>query len=80
MTERGQTTGPEDTWEGPAEAGEAMHGGPDRAQAANGPGAPAPGGAAPEAAGPAEGKIGSEDEVFEMARERFGLFGQDGGS
>jgi DNA polymerase III subunit gamma/tau len=52
--------------------GEASRGASDDPQAASSPGA------APDAAG-LDDKISSEDEVFEMARER-GLFGQDGGS
>ena len=51
---------------GPAEVGETSHG------------ASAHMGTVPEAAGPGD-RIRSEDEVFEMARER-NLFGQDGGS
>jgi DNA polymerase III subunit gamma/tau len=54
-----------------ATGGEASHGAADDSQAASGSGA------APDAAS-LDDKIGSEDEVFEMARER-GLFGQDGG-
>ena len=60
--------------ERPAEVGEPSRNAPDEPQAASSPGA----GAAPDAAG-LDDKIASEDEVFEMARER-GLFGQDGGS
>ena len=60
--------------ERPAEVGESSRNAPDKPQAASSPGA----GAAPDAAG-LDDKIASEDEVFEMARER-GLFGQDGGS
>ena len=55
-----------------ATGGEASHGAADDSQAASSPGA------APDAAG-LNDKIGSEDEVFEMARER-GLFSQDGGA
>jgi DNA polymerase-3 subunit gamma/tau len=80
-TERGPTFGLEANREEPtgpvarpAEDGEASRGVSDRPQAASSPGA----GAAPDAAG-LDDKIASEDEVFEMARER-GLFGQDGGS
>ena len=54
-----------------ATGGEASRGAADDSQAASSPGTD------PDAAG-LDDKIGSEDEVFEMARER-GLFGQDRG-
>jgi DNA polymerase III subunit gamma/tau len=66
--ERGPALGMEADSDEPARratGGEASHGAADDSQAANSPGA----------AG-LDDKIGSEDEVFEMARER-GLFGQD---
>ena len=72
--ERGPALGMEADREEPARratGGEASHGAADDSQAASSPGA------APDAAG-LNDKIGSEDEVFEMARER-GLFSQDGG-
>ncbi|MFL6058377.1 MAG: DNA polymerase III subunit gamma/tau [Rubrobacteraceae bacterium] len=72
--ERGPALGTEADRDEPARratGGEASHGAADDSQAASGSGA------APDAAG-LEDKIGSEGEVFEMARER-GLFGQDGG-
>jgi DNA polymerase III subunit gamma/tau len=56
----------------PAEVEEASRPAPDKPQAASSPSA------TPDAAG-LDDKIASEDEVFEMARER-GLFGQDAGS
>jgi DNA polymerase III subunit gamma/tau len=62
---------------GPAEVGEASRGVPDEPQAADEHSGSARAGAA-DAAGTG-GRIRSEDEVFEMARER-GLFGQDGES
>jgi DNA polymerase III subunit gamma/tau len=58
----------------PPKVGEPSRGAPDKPQAASSPGE----GAVPDAVG-LDDKIASEDEVFEMARER-GLFGQDGGS
>src|SRR5215204_4746240 len=58
----------------PAKVGEPSRGAPDKPQAASSPGE----GAVPDAVG-LDDKIASEDEVFEMARER-GLFGQGGGS
>jgi DNA polymerase-3 subunit gamma/tau len=68
---REEPTGPVEL---PPEVGEPSRNAPDKPQAASSPGT----GAAPDAAG-LDDKIASEDEVFEMARER-GLFGQDGGS
>jgi hypothetical protein len=62
---------------GPAEVGEASRGVPDEPQAADEHSGSARAGAA-DAAGTG-GRIRSEDEVFEMVRER-GLFGQDGES
>jgi DNA polymerase III subunit gamma/tau len=77
-TRRGPAVEPESTEEGPvgravgpARVGEDV---PDEPRAADGPGTRASAGEAG-----AGGRIGSEGEVFEMARER-GLFGQDGGS
>jgi DNA polymerase-3 subunit gamma/tau len=68
---REEPTGPVEL---PPEVGEPSRNAPDKPQATSSPGT----GAAPDAAG-LDDKIASEDEVFEMARER-GLFGQDGGS
>ena len=70
--ERGPALGMEADRDEPARratGGEASHGAADDSQAASSPGA------APDAAGP-DDKIGSEDDVFEMAREH-GPFGQD---
>ena len=64
--ERGPALGMEADREEPARratGGEASHGAADDSQAASSPGA------APDAAG-LNDKIGSEDEVFEMARAR----------
>ena len=61
---------------GPAEVGEASRGAPDEPQAADEHSSSARAEVA-DAEGPG-GRIRSEDEVFEMARER-GLFGQDRG-
>jgi DNA polymerase III subunit gamma/tau len=72
--ERGPALGMEADGDEPARratGGKASRGAADDSQAASSPGT------APDAAG-LDDKIGSEDEVFEMARER-GLFGQDGG-
>ena len=71
--ERGPALGMEADGDEPARratGGKASRGAADDSQAASSPGT------APDAAG-LDDKIGSEDEVFEMARER-GLFGQDG--
>ena len=83
-TQRGPATGSEVGGQepvvrstGPAEVGEASRGVPDEPQAADEHSASASAGAA-DAAGTG-GRIRSEDEVFEMARER-GLFDQDGES
>jgi DNA polymerase-3 subunit gamma/tau len=67
--ERPQAIGPESSEEGPV--GRAT----DPAEV----GGVAPGTAAPAGGAEAGGRIGSESEVFEMARQR-GLFGKDGGS
>jgi hypothetical protein len=67
--ERRQASGPESSEEGPV--GRAT----DPAEV----GGVAPGTAAHAGGAEAGGRIGSESEVFEMARQR-GLFGKDGGS